>query len=91
MGAEYGYIYAAAMFIAGIFIIYFSVKENKLFCIVGVYFLLLGIYWLINTLTPQLNLFDGVYGTVFRCVTGAVAVIAIILYIIQRRRNSGKY
>ncbi len=82
-----GYVYAAAMFLAGIFIIYFSLKENKLFCIVGVYFLLVGIYWLINTLMPELGLFDGAYGIAFRCVTGAVAVIAIALYIFQRRKN----
>lgn len=81
-----GYVYAAAMFLAGIFIIYFSIKENKLFCIVGGYFILMGIYWLVNELVP-IDLFAGVYGIVFRWVTAAVAVVAIVLYILLRRKN----
>lgn len=85
-----GYVYAAAMFFAGIFIIYFAVKENKLFCIVGVYFLLMGIYWLINELTPSIDLFAGGYGIAFRCVTAAVAVFAIILYFIHRKNIMNK-
>lgn len=85
-----GYVYAAAMFLAGIFIIYFAIKENKLFCIVGIYFLLMGIYWLANELLTQIDLFAGTYGIVFRCVTAAVAVIAIVLYFLQRRKNMGK-
>lgn len=85
-----GYVYAAAMFLAGIFIIYFSVKENKLFCIVGAYFLLMGIYWLVNELTPNVDLFGGTYGIAFRCVTVAVAVFAIILYFIHHRNVTKK-
>ena len=80
-----GYFYAAAMFLAGIFIIYFAVKENKLFCIAGAYFLLMGIYRLINELTPNIDLLSGVYLIVYRCVTAAVAVFAIILYFIHHR------
>lgn len=84
-----GYVYAAAMFLAGIFILYFSIKENKLFCIVGAYFILMGIYWLVNELVP-VDLFAGGYGIVFRCVTAAVAVVAIALYFLLRRKNMGK-
>lgn len=80
-----GYFYAVAMFLAGIFIIYFAVKENKLFCIVGAYFLLMGIYRLINELTPNIDLLSGTYLIVYRCVTAAVAVFAIILYFIHHR------
>ena len=85
-----GYVYAAAMFLAGIFIIYFAVQENKLFCIIGAYFILIGIYRLINELTPNIDLLSGVYLIVYRCVTAAVAVFAIILYFIHRKNIMNK-
>ena len=85
-----GYVYAAAMFLAGVFIIYFAVKENKLFCIIGAYFILMGIYRLINELTPSIDLLSGVYLIVYRCVTAAVAVLAIILYFIHRKNIMNK-
>lgn len=74
------YVYAAAMFLAGIFVIYFTVRESKWFCIVGAYFLFMGIYLLVNELLPGVDLFGGIYGIGFRCLTGAVAIISIILY-----------
>lgn len=86
-----GYAYAAAMFVAGIFIIYFSLKENKLFCIAGGYFLLMGVYWLLDELLTDIDLFAGAYGIAFRCVTGVVAAAAIVLYFVQRKRNIDNY
>lgn len=75
------------MFLAGIFIVYFAAKENKVFCIVGVYFMLMGIYWLINELLPQVDLINGSpYGIIFRCVTAVVAVFTIIMYFIYHKK-----
>ncbi len=81
-----GYIYAAAMFLAGLLVIYFALKENKLFCFVGAYFIFMGCYWLADELLTDIDLFSGVYGIVFRVVTAVVAVAAIVLYFTKIKR-----
>lgn len=82
-----GYIYAAAMFLAGVLIIYFALKENKLFCFVGAYFILMGLYWLADELLTEVDLFAGAYGIAFRVVTAVVAVAAIVLYFTKIKRS----
>ena len=89
-----GYVYAAMWLIVGIYLIYTGAKENRLFCFLGAYFVFLCIWWLIDELLP-INMLDGNYAVVLRCISGAVLLIALIIYIIQKKakkqnNHSGK-
>ena len=79
-----GYVYAATWLIVGIYLIYTGAKENRLFCFLGAYFVFLCIWWLIDELLP-INMLDGNYAVVLRCISGAVLLIALIIYIIQKK------
>ena len=66
-----GYVYAAMWLIVGIYLIYTGAKENRLFCFLGAYFVFLSIWWFVDEWIP-VNMLDGVYAVVLRCISGAI-------------------
>ena len=75
-----GYFYAAMWLVAGLLLIFSVSKENKIFYFLGGYFVFMGIWWGINEYLPEINLFDGVYGWVFRGISAAVLIVIGIFY-----------
>ena len=79
-----GYVYAAMWLIVGIYLIYTGAKENRLFCFLGAYFVFLSIWWFVDEWIP-VNMLDGVYAVVLRCISGAVLLAAVVIYVIQKK------
>lgn len=84
-----GYVFAVMWLVIGVYLIYNGIKENKLFCLLGSYFIFFGFWWGINELVSE-DLFNGVYGIVLRVVSAIALVIAVALYLLQRKRRKQK-
>ena len=74
-----GYVYAGMWFLVGLLLIFRMRKENKVFLPVGIFFLILGGWWLANELTPA-DLFQGVWGWVLRGITAVILVLACVVF-----------
>lgn len=85
-----GYFYACMWFIVGLILIFSLSRENKVFYFAGGFFLLLGGWWLADTLLPEVNLFEGGWGIALRCVAGVALVVLTIFFFLERRRNMEK-
>ncbi len=81
------FIYAIVMFIVGLILIFSLSKENKVFYVAGGYFLVLGIWWLIQGLMPETNPFAGGWGIAFRVITGVVLVLLVIVFVKEYRKK----
>ena len=82
-----GYVYGGVMVIAGLILIFSLSKENKIFYVAGAYFLVLGGWWIANGLTPGQDLFAGVWGIVFKCLTALVLVVLVIVFAKEYRKK----
>ena len=70
-----GYMYAAIFIIAGLILIIQLSKENKIFYLAGAYFVVMGGWWVVDGLRPDLSVFSGIPGIVFKVITGAIFVV----------------
>ena len=61
-----GYVYAAMWLIAGLILIFRLSKENKIFYVAGGFFLVLGVWWLLDSLFPDWKVFQGTPGAVLK-------------------------
>ncbi len=74
------FVYAAIFLLIGLFLLIKFTKEDKIFALLGAFFILLGIWWLVSAIFPILNLFVGILGNILRIVTVVVLGIAIYYY-----------
>lgn len=81
-----GYVFAAAWLIIGGYLIYQGIKKYKLLILLGIYFLFLGAWWIINEFT-SVNMLDGMYANILRIVSGVILLIVLIVYIFIKRQN----
>ena len=75
-----GYVYAAMWFLIGLILIFRMSRENKIFYFAGGYFILLGCWWMANTLMPSLHLFTGTWGIALRVITGIALVAFCVVF-----------
>lgn len=83
-----GYLYAMAFLIIGIYLIYNAIKEFRFLLLSGIYFILLGVWWVINQLTPNIDLTGGVFGWILRGISVVVLIITGLIYYFKYKRNS---
>lgn len=83
------YIFAAAWLIIGGYLIYQGFKNYKILILLGIYFLFLGTWWLVNEFT-SVNMLDGIYANILRIISGVMLVIVLVAYIIIKKRNQSK-
>ena len=81
-----GYLCAALWFLAGLVLIIRMGKENRVFYLLGGYFLFLSAWWAAGAATG-INLFSGVWGVVLRVVTAAALAAACVAFVRQNRRD----
>lgn len=81
------FLYAALWFAVGLILIFSISKENKIFIFAGLFFLLLGGWWLADALLPEVNLFEGGWGVGLRCVTGAALVVLAWAFVKEYRKK----
>ncbi len=82
-----GYFYAMMWFVVGLVLIFSISKEHKVFYFAGGFFILLGAWWLADSLFPDSKMFDGAWGTALRIVTLAALVVLSVFFMIERNRN----
>lgn len=82
-----GYFYAIMWFIVGLILIFSISKENKIFYFAGGFFILLGGWWLADSLMPDSDLFAGGWGMALRIVTIIALVVLSVVFMIERNRN----
>lgn len=81
-----GYFYAGVWAIVAVYLFVMAFKESKFLLIVSGLFAFMSGWWLANELLP-INLFDGLYGIVFRVVVGVALVVLLIIYILMKKQN----
>lgn len=69
------YFYGAIFIFAGLLLIFSLSKENKIFYFAGAYFLVFGGWWIVNALIPDVDIFTGVPGIVFKVISGIALVV----------------
>ena len=85
-----GYVFAVMWLIIGVYLIVNGIKEHKILCFLGSYFVFLCLWWLANELTPGVDMLkDAPYVIILRCISGAVLIAAVAVYAIERRRRKG--
>ncbi len=82
-----GYVYAALWFIVAIILFIRFRKENKVIYLLSLYFLIMGVWWLVNEFV-EVDLLSGVYGWIFRCISVAVIIVLVMAYFHSKRRTS---
>ena len=64
-----------------------SVERNKIFYVAGGFFLVLGVWWLLDSLFPDWKVFQGTPGAVLKVLTFIVLVVLAIVFFILNRRG----
>ncbi len=82
-----GFFYAGLWAVAAVYLLVMAIKESKFLFLVSGLFWFMSIWWLVNELVP-INLFDGVYGIVFRVVVGIVLLVLLVIYAMKKK---GRY
>ncbi len=82
-----GFFYAGLWAVVAVYLLVMAIKERKFLFLVSGLFWFMSIWWLLSELVP-INLFDGVYGIVFRVVVGIVLLILLVIYAMKKK---GRY
>jgi hypothetical protein len=73
------YFYAIMWFVVALILIFSVSKENKIFYLVGGFFIYLGVWWLLNAAT-EMDMFSGTLGVAFKIVVGAALVLLSLFF-----------
>ena len=84
------FFYAALWILIGVVLIVKLRQENKAFILAGVFFLLLGAWWIANGLFPDSKVFEGGLGLALRIVTLGALVVLSVVFFLERNRNIKK-
>lgn len=82
-----GFLYAILWFAIGLVLLFSLSKENKIFYFAGGFFVLLGAWWLVDAIFPDLAVFEGWAGTALRIVTLVALVVLSVVFFIERQRT----
>ena len=78
------FIYALMGFLIGIMLLIFMRKENKAFYFFSFVFIFMGLWWLLDEITT-LSFFEGSLLLLFRAVMAVSLLIAIIVYVREKK------
>lgn len=84
-----GYLYAALWIAIGLILIFSIAKEHKVFYFAGGFFLLLGVWWLADSILAA-DLFGGAWGMALRIVTLAALVVTSVVFFVERQKMINK-
>ena len=87
---DVAYLYAVIWFLTGMILIIHMGKENRVFYLLGGFFLFLGVWWAVGAVTG-VNLFAGVWGVILRVVTAGALVAACVAFSRQVGRDRAKH
>lgn len=81
------YIYTIMWLLVGLILIFKLGRENKIFYFTGGFFLVLGMWWLLDILL-DVKMFEGVLGILIKVLTGVVLVVLLVYFI--RHYSAGR-
>ncbi len=81
------YVYACMWVLCGLILIVKMGKENRVFYPTGAFFLVLGAWWFLNELYPEVNMFEGVPGWILRGLGAVILVLLIVTFVKQKRQE----
>lgn len=84
------YFYALVWFLVGLLLIARMGKENRVFYLLGAFFLFLGVWWAVGAATG-VNLFVGVWVWILRSVTAGVLAAACVVFFRQLKKDRQKF
>lgn len=84
-----GYVYAGMWLLAGLILIFRMSKENRVFFLVGGFFILLGGWWFADALLP-IDLFAGTWGIILRVITGLALAVCCIVFFRDYRKTASQ-
>jgi apolipoprotein N-acyltransferase len=91
MGADpVAYVYAALWFAVGLLLIFRLGRENRVFYLLGAFFLFLGAWWMADELSG-VNLFVGLWAWILRGVTLAALVVSCVVFYKELKKNRQDY
>lgn len=73
------YIYTVMWLLVGLLLIIKMGRENKIFYFAGGFFLVLGVWWLLD-IVLTVKMFEGALGILIKVLTGLVLVILVIYF-----------
>lgn len=82
------YFYAILWFAVGLILLFAMSKENKIFILAGLFFLVLGGWWLTDAVRPEWKVFEGGWGIALKCVTGGALVILTAAFVKEYRKKT---
>ena len=82
------YVYSVLWFVVAVILFVRYRKENKAVYLLSGYFLFMGAWWLVNALSPDIDLMGGYYVWIYRGVTLVVLVVVLLYY--MRIKNASK-
>ena len=81
------YVYAALWFAIALLLIFKMGKENRIFYVAGSLFVIFGIWWLVSAISPELEVFAGVPGIIFKVLIAIVLVLCGFTYYQERKKT----
>lgn len=81
------YVYAGMWLLIGLLLIFRAAKENHIFYFAGGFFILLGLWWVADTVA-NLNLMSGAWGWGMRGVTAAALAVFCLAFYRERRKSA---
>lgn len=84
------YVYGMVWFAVAAILILKMSKENKIFYMLGGYFVVLGIWWILNAWKPELGLFVGTWRLILAAISTVVLGITAVFYYKNIYKKSGK-
>ncbi len=85
MGEFTDYLYTGLWLIIAIYLFYQGFKESKFMFFLSAFFLYMAGWSIAGIVMPDVDMYSGMYGIIFRCIAAVVLVICIIAYIRYRR------
>lgn len=82
-----GYFTAGVLILLGVVLIVKFGRELKACYPAGGVFILLGVWWALNTLYPEHPVINGWLGWVVKGLTAGVLVVMAILFFVKRKRE----
>lgn len=74
-------------FVVGLILIFRMSKKNRIFYVAGVFFILLGGWWLAAAMGTT-NLFVGAWGWVLRGITAAALLLLCFAFFKETKKNN---
>jgi hypothetical protein len=86
-----GYFTAGVLILLGVLLMVKYGREMKVCYPAGAVFVILGIWWALNTLYPENPIIDGWLGWTVKCVAGAALLGLAVYFFVVRKKEVDRF